>query len=175
MRLRVWGTGLALGLVAGLLVVVTASAASISVAPTTVPVGGTVTVTGDVLAPNGQPGCQVPGQVTLISGAFAGQGNFMNMDVETTAGADGKFSVAAKILPGVAPGTYAITGRCGGGNLGVQATLTVTPGMPGTGDGSSLRAATGGTPTPFLPIVVAATVAAGLIALGVWSRRRGSS
>ncbi len=174
MRLRVWGTGFALGLAAGFLAIVTASAASINVAPTSVPIGGTVTVSGDVLAPNGQPGCQVPGQVTLISGAFSGQGSFMNMDVETTAGTDGKFSVAAKILPGVAPGTYAITGRCGGGNLGVQAMLTVTPGMPGTGDGSSQRAETAGQPA-FLPIVAAATAAAGLVALGAWLRRRKST
>lgn len=175
MRVRVWTGGLVLGLAAGLFAVVTASAASITVAPTSVAVGGTVTVSGDVLGPNGQPGCQVPGQVTLISGAFAGQGSFMNMDVETTAGADSKFSVAAKILPGVAPGTYTITGRCGGGNLGVQATLTVTPGMPGSGDGSSLRADTDGTPTPFLPIIIVAMAAAGLMALGVWHHRRKSS
>ena len=100
----------------------------------------------------------------------------MNMDVETTAGADGKFSVVAKILPGVAPGTYTITGRCGGANLGVQATLAVTPGMPGTGDGSSQRTGTGGMPTLLLAIVVAAAVAAGVVALGVvWSRRRRSA
>jgi hypothetical protein len=175
MRWRVWGTGFALGLAAGCLVIVTASAASINVAPTSVPIGGTVTVSGDVLGPNGQPGCQVPGQVTLISGAFAGQGSFMNMDVETMAGADGKFSVAAKILPGVAPGTYSITGRCGGGNLGVQATLTVTPAMPGTGDGTSQRAGTIGTPSPFVPIVVVALAAAGLMALGAWYRRQKST
>lgn len=84
-------------------------------------------MSGDVLGPDGQPGCQVPGMVTLISGAFAGEGSVMNEDVETTAGADGKYSVSATIPPGVVPGTYTIMGRCGGGNLGVQATLIVTP------------------------------------------------
>lgn len=116
------------------------SAASIIVTPATVVVGGTVTVSGDVLAPGGQPGCQVPGTVTLISGAFAGQGSFMHQDVETTAGADGRFSVQAQILPGVAPAIYTITGRCGGGNLGVQATLVVTAAaLPSTGSAGVQR------------------------------------
>ena len=106
------------------------AAASITVAPTTASVGSTVTVTGDVLGPDGQPGCQVPGTVTLISGAFAGVGSVMNEDVETTAGGDGKYTVTTPIPPGVVPGTYTIMGRCGGGNLGVEATLIVTPGMP---------------------------------------------
>jgi hypothetical protein len=163
-------TGIVLGLAACLFAVVTASAASITVTPTSVPVGGTVTVSGDVIDPSGQVGCQ--GGVTLISGAFAGQGNFMNMDVEAPTDPAGKFSVVAKILPGVAPGTYTITGRCGGGNLGVSATLTVTPGMPATGDGSSQRTATGGKPSPFLPISFVVVAEAGLLALGAWRSRR---
>jgi len=128
--------GLTLGLMLGLASSTTASAASINVTPGTVPVGGTVTVSGDVLNggnpdnPGRRPACQLPGTVTLISGACAGQGSFMNMDVETTAGTDGRFSVQATILSGVRPDTYEITGRCGGGNLGVSATLVVTAGTP---------------------------------------------
>jgi len=80
-----------------------------------------------VLGPAGQPGSPVPGGATLISGAFAGEGRLMNQDIETTVGADGSYSVSATIQPGVAPGTYTIMGRSGGGNLGVQATLIVTP------------------------------------------------
>ena len=82
-----------------------------------------------MLGPNGQPGCPVPGMVRLISGAFGGQGSFTNQDIETTAGVDGTYRVSAAILPGVVPGTYTIVGRCGGGNLGAQATLIVTPAM----------------------------------------------
>jgi len=103
------------------------AAASINVAPTTLSVGGTVTVSGDVLGPDGQPGCQLPETVMLISGAFAGHGSFTNQDVETMVGVDGKYSVSATIPSGVVPGSYTIRGRCGGGNLGVQATLIVTP------------------------------------------------
>lgn len=125
MRFRALVAAIVLGLMVGMLSVTTASAASINVAPTSVPVGGTVTVSGDVLGPRG-PACVVPGQVTLISGAFAGQGSFQNQDVETTADGNGRFSTRATILSGVRPGTYSITGRCGGGNLGVQATLVVT-------------------------------------------------
>jgi hypothetical protein len=142
--------GLMFGLIVGLLTAATANAASIVVSPGSVPVGGTVTVSGDVLGPNGQPGCQVPGTVILLSGAFAGQGSFMNQDVETTAGIDGKFSVQAHILSGVAPGTYTITGRCGGGNLGVQTALVVTAaGLPSTGSAGVLDARSARRPAGF--------------------------
>lgn len=160
--------GLMFGLVTGLVLVATAGAASITVSPTSVPVGGTVTVSGDVLAPGGQPGCTVPGTVTLISGAFAGQGSFMNQDVETTAGADGKFSVQATILSGVAPGTYTITGRCGGGNLGVQATLVVTAaGLPSTGSGGVMNANSAGRAAGF-PVIVLVMLASVALLAGGW-------
>src|SRR5207253_9229773 len=89
--------------------------------------GGQVTVNGDVLA-NGQPGCSVPGPVTLISGAFTGLEEFAGTGA-TTAQADaaGNFTTTVTLTTSVAPGTYDISGRCGGGNLGVTATLTVVP------------------------------------------------
>ena len=133
MRVKVLLRAVMLGVGMAFLSAATASAANINLSRSSVPIGGTVTVSGDVLAANGQPGCTVPGTVTLISGAFAGQGSFQNQDVEAPVGADGKYSVKARILPGVQPNTYTITGRCGGGNLGVQATLVVTPALPATG------------------------------------------
>ena len=47
----------------------------------------------------------------------------------TTATADvtGNFTTTVTLSPSVAPGTYDITGRCGGGNLGVSASLTIAP------------------------------------------------
>ena len=104
-----------------------AAAATITVSPSSVAAGGQVTVSGDVLA-NGQPGCTVPGQVTLISPAFVGLGEFAGTPA-TTAQADaaGSFSTTVTLSPSVNPGTYDISGRCGGGNLGVSATLTVVP------------------------------------------------
>ena len=104
-----------------------ASAATISVSPASVDAGGQVTVSGDVLA-NGQPGCTVPGEVTLISDAFVGLGEFAGVGA-TTAQADaaGNFTTTVTLSSSVAAGTYDISARCGGGNLGVTATLTVVP------------------------------------------------
>jgi hypothetical protein len=100
-------------------------AATINVSPSSVAVGGQVTVSGDVLA-NGQPGCEVPGDVTLISPAFQGLGEFAGEGAITApADSSGNFSVTATLPATTGPGTYEITGRCGGGNLGVSATLEV--------------------------------------------------
>jgi hypothetical protein len=104
-----------------------AVAATIDVSPATVDTGGQVTVSGDVLA-NGTPGCTVPGDVTLISPAFAGLGEFASIGATTaTADASGNFTTTVTLSPDVVPGTYTVTGRCGGGDLGVSASLTVAP------------------------------------------------
>jgi hypothetical protein len=68
--------------------------------------------------------------------------------------ASGHFSSSVTLKPSVAAGTYTVTGRCGGGNLGVSATLTVT-GLPRTG-------------ASFGPLSVAEVlaIAAGLVGLG---------
>jgi hypothetical protein len=111
-----------------------AAAANINVSPSSTATSGTVTVSGDVLV-NGQPGCTVPGTVTLISGAFAGISEFAGTGaVDIPVDASGNFNAPVTLKPSVGPGTYEISGRCGGGNLGVTATLIVT-GMPRTGGG----------------------------------------
>ena len=108
------------------------SAASINVAPTTVVPGDNVRLTGDVLA-GGTPGCDVSGGVTLISEAFAGLDEFagvgaVNLPVDSTGHFDSTVTLSATVVPG----TYSIGGRCGGGNLGVSATLVVGA-LPPTG------------------------------------------
>jgi hypothetical protein len=104
-----------------------AVAATITVNPSTVPPGGQVTVSGDVLA-NGTPGCTVPGDITLISPAFAGLGEFAGVGATTaTADSSGNFSTTVTLSSSVAAGAYTVTGRCGGGDLGVSASLTVAP------------------------------------------------
>jgi len=109
-----------------------ASAASIVVTPGSTTPGGTVNVTGDVLA-GGTPACTVPGSATLISNAFVGLGEFAGVGAAMVpVDATGHFSAALKLSSSVAPGTYQVTGRCGGGNLGVTATLTIT-GLAPTG------------------------------------------
>ncbi len=109
-----------------------ASAATIAVSPTSVQTSGTVTASGDVLV-NGTRTCAVGDDVTLISNAFVGFSEFAGegalvLPVDST----GHFTTTVALKPSVAAGTYTITGRCGGGNLAVSATLTVT-GLPRTG------------------------------------------
>lgn len=167
MRTSVHGFAALLGVVIGLMSAAVASAASITVSPATVPVGGTVTVSGDVLAPDGQPGCQLPGTVLLFSGAFGD----LNSPVQAAAGGDAKFSVSVTIPAGVAPGAYTITGRCGGGNLGVQATLVVTPALPATGSGG-VTAGRFGPVAGFSAVAQLVTLAAvALLAAGLLRRR----
>jgi len=112
-----------------------ASPVAIHASPGTVGAGGTVTVSGSA-------GLDCSGDVTLISKAFAHTHDFAGLPalmVPTTAG--GAFS-ATTTIPGSTPaGTYTITGRCGGGNLGVSATLVVRAaapgGLPRTGPGTA--------------------------------------
>jgi len=119
---------IALGLALPLLSSGPASAATIAANPSTVVAGSQVTISGDVLS-NGTPGCTVPGDVTLISPAFAGLGDFAGTPATVaTADSSGNFTTTVTIAATVAPGTYDISGRCGGGNLGVTATLTVVSG-----------------------------------------------
>jgi hypothetical protein len=103
-----------------------AQAASITVSPTTAAAGSSVTISGDVLA-NGQPGCQVPGTATLISDAFAGPEEFAGVPaVEAPVDAAGSFSTTVRLSNSATPGSHQVTARCGGGNLGVAAAITVT-------------------------------------------------
>ena len=103
-----------------------ASAATINVSPSTVAAGGNVHLSGDVLAGDGTPGCGVPGTVTLISDAFAGLGEFAGVGaVDLPVDATGHFDSTVTLDGSVAAGTYTITGRCGGGNLGVEASIVV--------------------------------------------------
>ena len=62
--------------------------------------------------------------VYLISQAFVGNA-FVQHSVATTAHANGTFSRRVRIRTRIHTGRYTITARCGGGNLGVSAHLTV--------------------------------------------------
>jgi LPXTG-motif cell wall-anchored protein len=139
-----------------------ASAASIVVDPGTAPPGGTVHLTGDVLA-DGTPGCEVPGSVTLISDAFVGLGEFAGVGaVVLPVDAAGSFDETVTISSSAVAGTYTITGRCGGGNLGVSATIIIGN-LPKTGPGRA---------TAAIAIGGAASLAAGLALVSASRRRR---
>jgi hypothetical protein len=99
--------------------VVRAAPVAIHVSPTSVPSGGTVTLSGSV-----GPDC--PGSVILISKAFVHTHDFAGLPaVFVPVEPGGGFSTTTRIPSTRRPGTYTITGRCGGGNLGVSATLVV--------------------------------------------------
>jgi hypothetical protein len=65
--------------------------------------------------------------VTIISRAFSPIRSFAGVPaVYASVGAAGRFSTTTGIPRLRRPGSYVITARCGGGNLGVSAHLTVT-------------------------------------------------
>jgi threonine dehydrogenase-like Zn-dependent dehydrogenase len=97
-----------------------AAAATILASPSTVRRGHVVRVHGTV------HGCPRGDQVTLISKAFSRRHEFAGVPaVSATVGTGGNYSVRTRIPSRRSPGRYGITGRCGGGNLGVSATLRV--------------------------------------------------
>jgi hypothetical protein len=97
-----------------------AAAATIVASPSTVHRGHVVRVHGTI------HGCPIGDQVTLISKAFSRRHEFAGVPaVFATVSASGDYSVRTRIPALRRPGRYVITGRCGGGNLGVSATLRV--------------------------------------------------
>jgi hypothetical protein len=91
-----------------------------TVTPKRVPRGGFVGIRGVV------PGCPRGDQVTLISRAFPHRHDFAGLPaIFARVGAHARYSVRARIPSRRRPGRYSITGRCGGANLGVSASLRV--------------------------------------------------
>lgn len=106
---------------------VAAGAPTVNVSPGTVQAGHIVRVYGVV------PGCPNGDEVTLISAAFSHAHDFAGLPaIVAHVGARSAYSVRTRIPAARQPGEYQITGRCGGGNLGVTASLRVrrAAGMP---------------------------------------------
>jgi hypothetical protein len=94
---------------------------SLGVTPTHVRRGHTVLVHGVA------GDCTAGDAVTIISHAFAATHTFAGVPaVFAQVGSAGRFSTRATIPAGRSAGTYVVTARCGGGNLGVSAHLIVT-------------------------------------------------
>jgi len=135
--LRATGAAIAVALVAlvGAAVPVTAAASTITVSPSTVAAGGTITVSGSIPT-TGTGSCAPSDGVTLTSTeALFPQGGFGPTVARSASGA---FSTTYVVPSATPAGTYEIGMRCGGGNVGVTASLTVTsgsanavPGQPG--------------------------------------------
>jgi hypothetical protein len=116
----VFRLGFLAGLCAAAVLVAPAAASGPTIVATPNPVlhGHTVRIHGVV------PGCR-SNQLTLISKAFSHATDFAGLPaIYATIGAHSAYSVTARI-PANKRGGYAITGRCGGGNIGVVRTLRV--------------------------------------------------
>jgi opacity protein-like surface antigen len=98
-----------------------AASTSIKVNPTTVKAGQRVVVSGNA------GDCPAGDAVTLLSKAFSHRHDFAGLPaVYAKVKTGGHFGHSVKVPSGTRPGRYTISGRCGGGNLGVQAHLRVT-------------------------------------------------
>ena len=94
---------------------------ALSVTPTSVRRGRTVLVRGVA------GGCTAGDTVTVLSKAFPATHTFAGVPAALAqVGSAGRFSVVVRIPFVRPPGRYQLTARCGGGNLGLTAHLTVT-------------------------------------------------
>jgi hypothetical protein len=94
---------------------------ALAVTPSTVRRGGRVLVHGVA------GGCPAGDSATILSHAFSPAHEFASVPaVYAQVGSAGRFSTTTTIPSTLAPGRYGVTARCGGGNLGVSATITVT-------------------------------------------------
>ena len=80
---------------------------------------------GDLLRVYGNTGGCRAG-LTLLSGAFSRAQEFAGVPaIYASVDSNGHYSVVTRIPPGRRPGAYSISGRCGGGNMGVTTRLRV--------------------------------------------------
>jgi hypothetical protein len=98
-----------------------AAPVALQVSPSSVAAGDTVTLSGSVGS-----AADCAGGVTLLSKAFVHTHDVAGVPaVDAAVKPDGTFTTTTKIPTAKPAGTYTITGRCGGGNLGASATLTI--------------------------------------------------
>jgi hypothetical protein len=129
---------------------------TLRVSPSSVAAGGSVTVSGSV-GPD-SAGSECATGVTLLSRAFVHTQDFAGVPaVDAAVRPDGSFKATTTIPRSKAAGSYTITGRCGGANLGVSATLVVrASASPTTTPAPTPPPATG--PTVIPPAVPAPAV-----------------
>jgi hypothetical protein len=97
------------------------AATSLTVAPASVHRGQRVIIRGSV-----GNGCEVGDAVTIISRALAHTHDFAGQPaVFALVRHGGAFGIRPRIPSTKAVGSYVVTARCGGGNLGVTATIHV--------------------------------------------------
>lgn len=115
-----------------------AAAPSLHVTPNSVAAGGSVQVTGT---------CEANTTGSAISQAFLHDSTHDFAGVGAVAfhtDATGAFSVSAQVPGSIAAASYPVTARCGGGNLGISATLTVTAAAGPAAPPTAVPAGSGG-------------------------------
>jgi hypothetical protein len=104
---------------------------TLEVSPRSITAGGTVVVSGSVGPAPAGSACAT--SVLLLSSAFVPSEEFAGVPAVTAAvGPGGTFAASTRIPSSTPAGTYTISGRCGGGNIGVSATLQVRAAPPAT-------------------------------------------
>jgi hypothetical protein len=159
---------MAVSLATILLIVAPAAAeASLLVSPSTSAPGKSVQFTGSVPT-SGAASCPAGDSVTLVATAalFPGDG----FGPQAQRDASGDFIVVYTIPQSTPAGSYSIGMRCGGGNVGVAATLTVLSGAPQAGLGGASRGE--GNPVPWIAGGLAAIAAAAILSATAIRRRR---
>jgi hypothetical protein len=131
---------------------------SISVSPTTVPAGGVVHISGSVST----QACSASDAATLTSDSalFPPDG----FGPSATRDAQGAFAVDYTIPDSTPAGTYQIGIRCGGGNVGVTASLSVTADPVG-GVATGAGGAAGRSATPELALGLGGLMLAAILVL----------
>ena len=115
-----------------------ASGASIAVSPSSQHPGGSVQVSGS---------CEAGTSGFAISRAFLHDAthDFAGVGaVPFTTDSMGHFATTAMISSAATPASYTVSARCGGGNIGVTATVVVTSGSSVTNVPTQVPAGTGG-------------------------------
>jgi hypothetical protein len=101
-----------------------APATTLQVSPGSITAGDTVVVSGSVGPAPAGSACA--GGVMLLSRAFVHTHDFAGVPAVLAAvRPGGTFTATTRIPRSTAAGSYAISGRCGGGNIGASATLVV--------------------------------------------------
>ena len=114
-----------------------AKSASVSVSPSTVPAGAIVHISGSIPVKKCpvSDGATVTGEAALFPPDGFGP--------TATRESDGSFAIDYTVPASTPPGVYTVGLRCGGGNVGVGASLTVAPsGGPATGAGGAAKSST---------------------------------
>ncbi|MEO6699922.1 MAG: hypothetical protein ABI140_13470 [Jatrophihabitantaceae bacterium] len=162
---------LGFAMVAGLWLAGPAAAATptLHVTPSSVAAGGSAQVSGT---------CEANTDGFALSHAFLHDSGHDFAGVGAVAfhtDASGVFSATAQVPASIPAGSYSVTGRCGGGNLGITATLTVTAAAGGVPTavpaGSGGLAATTSAGTERAQLAVAGAGLVLLLAGGLGARR----